>query len=127
MKKKSVKKKSVIALLGILASLTASSAFADSELTCVPAETNGYFTENVSLRVVNSRSIKVNKVVLDLDANYRPRYPTRYKHYIGDTDEATQWSDSGLTEVFYDGATRLKFTIRGEMYISETFKCKAAR
>ncbi len=112
-------------ILVIFATLLSSNLVsASTKLTCEPSKKNNYFTDSVELVVVSGKTIQVNGIKLKLDPSYEARYKTDYERYVGKTDEATQWSDSGSTEVFYNGDSKLKFTIRGEMFISETFTCE---
>ena len=100
-------------------------AFASAPLTCKPASDNSYFTDDVKVEAISAKQISVNGTKLTLDNTYKPRNPTGYQRFKGDTETASQWSDSGDVQIFYDGASRLKFTVRGEMFISETFTCSS--
>ncbi len=113
--------KNQIALSCMLLSVN---AFAGTSMICEPYKSNDYFTENVDLKVVSAKTIKVNLVELALDDTYRPRTQTAYNRFAGDTSKASEWADSGDVQIFFDGKSHLKFTVRGETFISETFTCK---
>lgn len=105
--------------------LSLSSYASTNDIICTPNSNNSYFQDPVSLRIESDTKINVNGVNLKLDTTYKPRKKNKNKkRYVGDTEKASQWSDSGYVEVFYNGKDRLSFSIRGEMYIIEDFSCK---
>lgn len=99
--------------------------FAADPFKCQPDRTNQYFTDAVSVKILDSHSIEVNGVPLQIDLSYKPRTASTYKRYEGKTSRASEWSDSGVVEIYFDSPKKkLRFIVRGEMFIDEWFRCE---
>jgi hypothetical protein len=105
--------------------LSASAMANVGSYTCEPSPKNSYFTENVSLSVLNESTIFVNRTHLAIDESYDPRTMVGFERFLGDTAKASGWADSGYVEIFLKPETRrLIFQVRSDTFITESFTCK---
>ena len=93
--------------------------------TCVPSSNNQYLTAPMTVVAVAPTTLIVSGIQLSLDRTYAPRNKTSLVRFIGDTATASGWQDSGQVEVLYGaGESVLQIRIRGEIFITENFKCQ---
>jgi hypothetical protein len=113
-------------ILSVLFTLSLSmAALAGAKYTCEPFANNSYFTDNATLEVLSASSIVVNGTRLNIDKSYDPRTMLGFERFLGDTNKATKWIDSGNVEVLLKPETkRLVFQVRGDDFIKESFSCK---
>ena len=111
-------KKLIVLSLGLMAGVQSFGAV----LTCTPWNTNENYNDPVSVNVISGDVISVNNVELKRDPSYKPKSQANvgFSQYLGDTDKASGWSDTGSTQILFNGKV-LKFSDLGW---TDKFDCK---